>query len=170
MPWRLLVRRRLISGRWRLCAWFLICCGFCLMSSIYKLQGFLSLGGICLGSKYLLVLQWAWSTRYLGGFDVELVSLVGKTQLEMFLSMSSGGLMSRSDSLLLLQASIIVTIAETSLPLLSSSPQERRLTAWWCRFMCILFKVWLLHLSSMCGALSDPLHKQGAGGKICHVA
>jgi len=36
-----------------------------------------------------------------------------------------------SNSLSLLQASI----AEPSLPLLISSPQ--RLTAWWCRFMCI---------------------------------
>ena len=56
----------------------------------------------------------------------------------------------------LLQASI-GTIAEPSLPLLISSPQ--RLTAWWCQFMCILLRVWLLHLRSMCGALSDPPHK-----------
>jgi len=64
--------------------------------------------------------------------------------------------MLRSDNFSLLQASI-VTIAEPSLPLLISSPQ--RLTAWWCRFMCILFRVWLLHLRSMCRALSDPPHK-----------
>jgi len=43
-----------------------------------------------------------------------------------------------SDNFSLLQASI-VSIAEPSLPLLISSPQ--RLTAWWCRFMCILFSV-----------------------------
>ena len=60
-------------------------------------------------------------------------------------SMSSGGSMLRSDNFSLLQASI-VTIAEPSLPLLIPSPQ--RLTAWWCRFMCILFRVWLLHLRS----------------------
>ena len=61
-----------------------------------------------------------------------------------------------SDKFSLLQASI-VTIAEPSLPLLISSPQ--RLTAWWRWFKCILFRVWLLHLRSMCGALSDPPHK-----------
>ena len=77
-------------------------------------------------------------------------------------SMSSGGSMLRSDSFSLLQASI-VTIAEPSLPLLISSPQ--RLTAWWCRFMCILFRVWLLHLS-MCGALSDPPHKGHVAGPV----
>ena len=74
----------------------------------------------------------------------------------MLLSMSSGGSVLRSaDNFSLLQASI-VTIAEPSLPLLISSPQ--RLTAWWCRIMSILFRVWLLHLGSMCGALSDPPH------------
>ena len=61
--------------------------------------------------------------------------------------------MLRLISLSLLKASI-VTVAEPSLPLLISSPQ--RLTAWWYRFTCILFRVWLLHLRSMCGALSDP--------------
>ena len=70
--------------------------------------------------------------------------------------------MLRSDNFSLLQASI-VTIAEPSLPLLISSPQ--RLTAWWCRFMCILFRVWLLHLS-MCGALSDPPHKGQVAGPV----
>ena len=71
--------------------------------------------------------------------------------------------MLRSDNFSLLQASI-VTIAEPSLPLLISSPQ--RLTAWWCRFMCILFRVWLLHLRSMCGALSDPPHKGHVAGPV----
>ena len=66
----------------------------------------------------------------------------------------------KSDNFSLLQASI-VTIAEPSLPLLISSPQ--RLTAWWCQFICILFRVWLLHLRSMCGA-------QRAGGRTCHMA
>ena len=42
-----------------------------------------------------------------------------------------------------LQASII-TIAEPILFLLISLPQ--RLTAWWCRFMRIFFRVWLVHL------------------------
>ena len=50
---------------------------------------------------------------------------------------ASGGSMLRSDNFPLLQASI-VTIVGPSLPLLISSPQ--RLTAWWCRFMCILFR------------------------------
>jgi len=77
--------------------------------------------------------------------------------------MSSGGSMYRSDNFSLLQASI-VTIAEPSLPLLISSPQ--RLTAWWCRFMCILFRVWLLHLRSMCGALPDPPHKGQVAGPV----
>ena len=63
----------------------------------------------------------------------------------------------------MLQASI-VTIAEPSLPLLMSSPQ--RLTVWWCRFMCIIFRVWLLHLRSMCGALSDPPHKGHVAGPV----
>ena len=80
------------------------------------------------------------------------------------LSMSSGGSMLRSDNFSLLQASI-VTIAEPSLPLLISPPQ-RRLTAWWWRFMCILFRVWLLHLRSMCGALSDPPHKGQMAGPV----
>jgi len=81
----------------------------------------------------------------------------------MFLSKSSGGSMLRSDNFSLLQTSI-VTIAEPSLPLLISSPQ--RLIAWWCRFMCILFRVWLLHLRSMCGALSDPPHKGRVAGPV----
>jgi len=76
---------------------------------------------------------------------------------------SLNGSMLRSDNFSLLQASI-VTIAEPSLPLLISSPQ--RLTAWWCRFMCILFRVWLLHLRSMCGALSDPPHKGQVAGPV----
>jgi hypothetical protein len=50
------------------------------------------------------------------------------------------------------------------LPLLISSLQ--RLTAWWCRYMCILFRVWLLHLRSMCGALSDPPHKGHVAGPV----
>jgi len=69
----------------------------------------------------------------------------------------------RLDDFSLLHASI-VTIAEPSLPLLISSPQT--LTAWWCRFMCILFRVWLLHLRSMCGALSDPPHKGQVAGPV----
>jgi len=88
---------------------------------------------------------------------------VGKTQSGMFLSMSSGVSMLRSDTFSLLHASI-ATIAEPSLPLLISSPQT--LTAWWCRFMCILFRVWLLHLRNMCGALSDPLHKGQVAGPV----
>ena len=53
----------------------------------------------------------------------------------------------------------------SSLPLLISSPQ--RLTAWWCRFVCILFRVWLLHLRSMCGgALSGPPHKGQEAGPV----
>ena len=87
----------------------------------------------------------------------------GKTQSGMFLSMSSGGSMLKSDNFSLLQEPI-VTIAEPSLPLLISSPQM--LTAWWCRFMCILFRVWLLHLRSMCGALSDPPHKGQVAGPV----
>ena len=78
-------------------------------------------------------------------------------------SMSSGVSMLRSDDFSLLQASI-VTIAEPSLPLLISSPQ--RLTAWWCRSMCNLFRVWLLHLRSMCGALSDPPYKGHVAGPV----
>jgi len=78
--------------------------------------------------------------------------------------MSSGDSMLMSDNFSLLQASI-VTIAEPSLPLLLiSSPQ--RLTAWWCRFICILFRVWLLHLRSMCGALSDSPHKGQVAGPV----
>jgi len=72
----------------------------------------------------------------------------------------------RSDNFSLLQASI-VTIAEPSLPLLISSPQ--RLTAWWCQCMCILFRVWLLHLRSMCGALSDPPHKGHVAGPVVRL-
>ena len=75
--------------------------------------------------------------------------------------------MLRSGKFSLLQASI-VTIAEPSLPLLISSPQ--RLTAWWCRLMCILFRVWLLHLRSMCGALSDPPHKGHVADPGCRMA
>jgi len=68
------------------------------------------------------------------------------------------------DNSSLLQASI-VTIAEPSLPLLISSPQ--RITAWWCWFICILFRVWLLHLRSiMCGALSDPPHRGQVTGPV----
>ena len=88
---------------------------------------------------------------------------VGKTQSGMFLSLSSGGSMLRSDNFPLIQASI-VTIAEPSLPLLISSLQ--RLTAWWCRYMCILFRVWLLHLKGRSGALSDPLHKGQVAGPV----
>ena len=32
--------------------------------------------------------------------------------------------------------------------------------------MCILFRVWLLHLRSMCGALSDPPHKGQVAGPV----
>ena len=72
--------------------------------------------------------------------------------------------MLRSDDFSLLQA-FIVTIAEPSLPLLLSSPL--RLTAWWCQFRCILLRVWLLHLRSMCGALSDdPPHKRHVAGPV----
>jgi hypothetical protein len=53
------------------------------------------------------------------------------------------------------------------LPLLISSPQ--RLTAWWCRFTCILFRVRLLHLRSMCGALSDPPHKGHVAGPVVRL-
>ena len=81
----------------------------------------------------------------------------------MFLSMSSGGSVLRSDNFSLFQASI-VTIAEPSLPLLISSPQ--RLTAWWSWFMCILFRVWLLHIISMCGAPPDPPHKGHVAGPV----
>jgi len=89
--------------------------------------------------------------------------VLGKPSQECFFQCHrSGGSMLRSDNFSLLQASI-VTIAEPSLPLLISSPQ--RLTAWWCRFMCILFRVWLLHLS-MCGALSDPPHKGQVAGPV----
>jgi len=71
--------------------------------------------------------------------------------------------MLRSDNFSLLQAST-VTIAEPSLPLLISSPPS--LTAWWCRFIWIIFRVWLLHLRSMCGALSDPLHRRHVAGPV----
>ena len=71
--------------------------------------------------------------------------------------------MLRSYNFSLLQASI-VTIAEPSLSLLISSPH--RLTAWLCRFICILFRVWLLHLRSMCGALSDPPHRGHVAGPV----
>jgi len=81
----------------------------------------------------------------------------------MFLSMSSGDSILRSDNSSLIQASI-VTIADHSLPLLISSPQ--RPTAWWCRFTCILFRVWLLHLRSMCGTLSDPPYKGQVAGSV----
>jgi hypothetical protein len=71
--------------------------------------------------------------------------------------------MSRSDDFSLLQASI-VTNAEPSLPLLISSPQW--LATWWCRSLCILLIVCLLYLRSMCGALSDPLHKGQVAGPV----
>ena len=32
--------------------------------------------------------------------------------------------------------------------------------------MCILFRVWLLHLRSMCGARSDPPHKGQVAGPV----
>jgi len=32
--------------------------------------------------------------------------------------------------------------------------------------MCILFRVWLLHLRSMCEALSDPPHKGQVAGPV----
>jgi hypothetical protein len=99
-----------------------------------------------------------------GRSDVGRFCCVGETQSGTFLSMSSGGSMLKSDNFSLFQASIAVTIAEPSLPLLISSPQ--RLTAWWCRFMCTLFRVWLLHLRSMCGALSDPPHKGQVAGPV----
>jgi hypothetical protein len=78
-------------------------------------------------------------------------------------SLTSWGSMQRSHSFSLLQASNVAT-AEPSLPLLTSSPQ--RLTVWWCRFMCILCKIWLLHLRSMCGAPSDPPHKGQVAGPV----
>jgi len=142
----------------------------------------LSLEGICLGSKCLPLPSMENSTRCMSlslvGFCLESKCLplpsmgitntssgrlwclvgkfccVGKTQSGIFLSMSSVNV--KVDNFSLFKASI-VTIAEPSLPLLISSPQ--RLTAWWCRFICILFRVRLLHLRSICGALSDPPHK-----------
>jgi len=126
----------------------------------------LSFGGICLGSKCLPHPSMGITNKPSGRLWclVGRFCCVGKTQSGMFLSMSSGGSMLRSDNFSLLQASTLVTIAEPSLPLLISSPQ--RLTAWWCRFMCILFRVWLLHLRSMCGALSDPLHRGHVAGPV----
>ena len=35
--------------------------------------------------------------------------------------------------------------------------------------MCILFRVWLLHLRSMCGALSDPPHRGQVAGSACRM-
>jgi len=144
MPRRLLVCRRWIRGWCWLCAFSDVCCGFMSEQNLNSTRCMsLSLVGIYLGSKCLPLLSmgitntpsgWLW--RLVGRF-----CFVGKTQSGMFLSMSST---LRSDNFSPLQASI-VTIAEPSLPLLISSPQ--RLTAWWCRFICILFRVWLLHLS-----------------------
>jgi len=83
----------------------------------------LSLVGICLGSK-CLPLPSMGTTNTPSGRLWNLIGrfcCVGKTQSSgMFLFMSSGGLMLRSDNFSLLQASI-VTIAEPSLPLLISS-------------------------------------------------
>jgi len=125
----------------------------------------LSLGEICLESKYLPLPSMGMTNTPSG----RLWCLVGrfccngKTQSGKCLSMSSGGSMLRSHSFSLLQASI-VTIPDPILPLLISSQQ--RLTAWWCRFTCILFRVWSLHLRSMCGALSDPPHKGHVTGPV----
>ena len=122
----------------------------------------LSLVGICLGSKCLPLPSMGMTDTPSGRLWCLVV--LGKPSQECFFQCHrSGGSMLRSDNFSLLQASI-VTIAEPSLPLLISSPQ--RLTAWWCRFMCILFRVWLLHLRSMCGALSDPPHKGQVAGPV----
>jgi len=126
-------------------------------------------GGICLGSKCLPFPSMGMTNTPSGQLWCLLgrFCCVGKTQSGMFLSMSSGGSMLRPDNFSLLQASI-VTIADPSLPLLISSLflSPQRLTAWWCRFMCILFRVWLLHLRSMCGALSGPPHKGQVAGPV----
>jgi len=125
----------------------------------------LSLKGIRLGSKCLPLPSMGITNTPSGRlwWLVGRFCCVGKTQTGMFLSMSSGGSILKSDNFSLLQAST-VTIAEPSLPLLISSSQ--RLTACWCWFMCILFRVWLLHLRSMCGALSDPPHKGQVAGPV----
>jgi len=155
MPRRLLVRRCWIRGCYWLCTFSNVCCGFMSEHNSISIRCmFLSLVGICLGSNKCLPLPSMGITNMPSGQLWCLVGMfccVGKTQSGMFLSMPSGGSMLRSDNFSLLQASI-VTIAEHSLPLLISSPQ--RLTAWWCRFMCILFRVWLLHLRSTCGVRS----------------
>ena len=75
-----------------------------------------------------------------GRSDVGRFCCVGETQSGTFLSMSSGGSMLKSDNFSLFQASIAVTIAEPSLPLLISSSLTG-LTAWWCRFMWCRF-IW----------------------------
>jgi len=94
------------------------------------------LGGSVWDPNACLFPQWPYLTRHLDGFDV---------YLEGFVVLGKPS-------------------QEPSLPLLISSPQ--RLTAWWCRFMCILFRVWLLHLRSMCGARSDPPHKGQVAGPV----
>jgi len=54
MPQRLLVCRRWIRGRCWLCALSNVCCGFMSEQMLYPTRCMsLSLGGICLGSKYL---------------------------------------------------------------------------------------------------------------------
>ena len=142
MPRRLLVRRRWIRGWCWLCALSNVCCGFISEKNSKRCMT-LSLGGIYLGSKYL-PLPLMGMTHTPSGRLWCLIGkfcCVGKTQSGKFFSMSSGGTMLRSNNFSLLQASIVTT-AELSLPLLISSPQ--RLTAWWCRIICITFRVWLL--------------------------
>jgi len=166
MPRRLLVRRRWIRGWCWLCAVSNVCCGFMSEQNLNSTRCMsLSFGGICLGSKCLPLPSMGITSTPSGRLWclVGRFCRVGKTQSGMFLSMSSGVSMLRSDNFSLLQASI-VTNAEPSLPLLISSPQ--RLTAWLCRFMCNLFRVWMLHLRSMCGALSDPPHKGQVAGPV----
>jgi len=122
MPRRLLARRRWIRGWCWLCAFSNVCCGFTSEQSLNSTRCMsLYFGGVCLGSKCLPLPSMGITNTPSGRLWclVGRFCCVGKTQSGMFLSLSSGGSMLRSNNFSLLQASI-VRIAEPSLPLLVS--------------------------------------------------
>jgi len=114
MPQRLLVCSRWIRGWCWLCAFSSFCCGFMSEQNLNSTRCMsLSFGGICLGSKCLPLPSMGITNTPSGRLWCLFgrFCCVGKTQSGMFLSMSSGSSMLRSDNFSLLQASI-VTIAE----------------------------------------------------------
>ena len=109
MPQKLLVRRRWIRGRCWFCALFNVCCGFMSEQESTRCMS-LSLGGICLGSKYLPLPSMGMINTPSG----RLWCLVGKCcHIRKTVGNASfnviRGSMLRSDSFSLLQASIVTS-------------------------------------------------------------